>query len=150
MKPVRSKSIEVDFAVNWKRFKVVVDNEDNDAFDHKMNDGTNQLTDLAYLGYFGYCDTGCHRDSNHCLGDDRRPSIWPLDGIQRPTVSGLSPLMKFVTERDNLPYPHILILLLTKTMDGKMPPAVPALMGNIYKITARACISFYLSNKKEI
>lgn len=32
MKPVRSKSIEVDFAVNWKRFKVVVDNEDNDAF----------------------------------------------------------------------------------------------------------------------
>lgn len=41
MKLVRSKSIEVDFVINWKRFKVVVDNEDNDVFDYKMDDGIN-------------------------------------------------------------------------------------------------------------
>lgn len=117
--------------MNWIRFKVVVDDDDNDAFDNKMDNGTKQLTYLAYLGYLGYCDTGCQRDSNHCPGDDHRPSISLLDGIQRPTESGLSRLMTFVTERDYLPYPHILILLLTKTMDGKMLPNVPALMGNI-------------------
>lgn len=109
-----------------------------------MDDGTNQLTYLAYLGYLGYCDTGCHRDSNHYPGDDRRPSISLLDGIQRPTVSGLSRLMKFVTERDNFPYPHILILLLTKTMDGKMPPIVPALMGNISKNNCKSLYVFLL------
>lgn len=41
MKLVRSKSIEVGFVVNWKRFKVVVDNEDNDVFDYRMDDGIN-------------------------------------------------------------------------------------------------------------